>query len=98
MRVLAGDVVREIGEWWQRRHNPRPVAGATVTVPDEEAWANPLSTEQLHRRWRRYERLKVKGKLHGEHIVRAIAVRKVLIRRIKSDAAANEFMNKRGSR
>lgn len=88
------DLWREVCDWWQRRYHPHKVAGANVTVLDEETWANPLSTGQLHRRWRRYERLKDKGKLRGEHLVRAIATRKVLMRRIRSEEANEAYVNK----
>lgn len=90
----VADAAREAREWWRSRRHPGPVA-SDVTVTDEQIWANSLELGQLERRNRWYRRLAAKGKLRGERLVRARAVRGVLVRRRKSDAADAKFVNER---
>lgn len=91
MTTLAGDVVREIGEWWQRRHNPRPVASFDrPTYLDEVQWAATLPTRLLRRQAKSLDRMtRRQGRLVGENIARARAIRTELRRRLEASQSPN---------
>lgn len=87
---LASDVVREIGEWWRRRHNPGPVAAFDrPTYLDEAQWAATLPLRQLRRAARELDWLARHNRLVGENIARARAIRTELRRRLEASQSPN---------
>lgn len=84
------DAAGEAREWWRRRRHPRPVASFDSPTPlDEAEWAATLPLPHLRREANAVDRLRRKGRLVGEHIVRARVVRSELKRRLEASESPN---------